>query len=348
MRTHRLLRNLLPAIIVIFGAGSSLLAEEAQKPQKLKIGIIPVPEHSKLIVAKEQGFFAKEGLDVELVEFANSADGMTALRAGQTDAASVGVTAPLVHIAKGADNIRIIGGLGGEGSAIITRPELEKKTAQLKDFKGLKVGTVRLSSSDAIVRAELAKAGVDWRKDIQIFELKNPAAVVEAVKSKEVDVGVVWAPFDIKARDAGLVVAIKTGKLSPGHPCCRIAVLSENLSSQPDTWKRYLRAILLAERFIAENRQATVDTVTKHLKIESRLVEEVVYGGDTEFSSDPNVQGIALFWDAMKNSAFVESTADIRKYIDLAPYKAAVDSFVTDASKDEYWTARLAQFKSRN
>ena len=184
----------------------------------MKVGIIPVPEHAKLIIARDQGFFATQGLDVELVEFANSADGITALRAGKTDAGSVGVTAPLVHISKGAKNIKIIGGLGGEGSAVVVRADQLDKVGSLKGLKGLKIGTVRLSSSDAIVRAELAKAGIAWQKDVEIFELKSPAAVVEAVKSGGVDAGVVWAPFDTKAEEAGLKILVRTGALSPGHP----------------------------------------------------------------------------------------------------------------------------------
>jgi len=329
-------------------AGVSLAAVAQDGRTKLKVGLIPVPEHSKLVVAHDQGFFAQEGLEVELVEFANSADGMSALRGGKTDAGSVGVTAPLVHIAKGAENIRLIGGLGGEGSAVVSKPELAARLADVKGLKGLKVGTVRLSSSDAIVRAALAKEGVDWRKDLQVFELKSPPAVLEAVKSGEVDAGVVWAPFDLKAEEIGLKVALRTGKLSPGHPCCRVAVLAEDLARRPEVWKAYLKALLRAERFIAENHQATVDTVAKALKIDPKLVERTIYGGDTEFSSDPNTKGIVLFWDAVKGSGFIESKQDIRSYVDAAPYKAALDSLAAAQPNDPFWQARLAQFKERD
>jgi len=322
-------------------------AQQAEKT-KLKVGIIPVPEHSKLIIARDKGFFSQEGLDVELVEFANSADGISALRGGKTDAGSVGVTAPLVHIAKGAEDIRIIGGLGGEGSAVVTSAALASKISDLKGLKGLKVGTVRLSSSDAIVRAELAKAGIDWRKDLQVFELKNPPAVLEAVKSGEVDAGVVWAPFDLKAEEFGLKVVIRTGKLSPGHPCCRIAVLSDDLQKRKPVWVSYLRALLRAERYISENRKDSVDTIAKALKIDPKLVEEVVYGGNTEFSGDPNVKGIVLFWDSMKDSAFIKSDLDIRKYIDVNPYKEALDSLLAAQPDDAYWKARAEQFKARD
>jgi len=337
-----------------FGALCAALAfalpADAQQTEKinLKAGIIPVPEHTKLIIARDKGLFAQEGLNVELVEFANSADGMTALRGGKTDAGSVGVTAPLVHISKGAGDIRIIGGLGGEGSAVVVKPALAAKISDLKGLKGLKVGTVRLSSSDAIVRAELAKAGIDWRTDIKVFELKNPPAVLEAVKSGEVDAGVVWAPFDSKAEEYGLKILVRTGKLSPGHPCCRIAVLSEDLAKRPAVWVSFLKAILRAERYIDENKADTIATVAKALKIEPKMVEDVVYSGNTEFSSDPNVKGIAIFWNAMKDSSFISSNEDIKKYIDVKPYKQALESLLAAQPDDPYWKARLKQFEERD
>jgi NitT/TauT family transport system substrate-binding protein len=178
--------------------------------------------------------------------------------------------------------------------------------------------------------------------------LKNPPAVLEAVKSGEVDAGVVWAPFDIKAEEYGLKVLVRTGTLSPGHPCCRIVVLSEDLAKRPGVWNSFLKAILRAERYIDENRKDTIVTVTNALKIDSKLVEEVVYGGHTEFSSDPNVKGVVVFWDAMKESAFVQSDQDIRESIDATPYKAALDGLAAAQPNDAYWKARVLQFQKRD
>jgi hypothetical protein len=78
-------------------------AARAQTRDSLKVGYLPVTGQAKFFVAQEYGLFAKEGLDVELIEFQNSADGLAALRGGKLDLGAFGTTAPLVHIAKGAD-----------------------------------------------------------------------------------------------------------------------------------------------------------------------------------------------------------------------------------------------------
>ncbi len=81
------------------------------------MGHLPVTGHAKFFIAKEYGLFEKEGIDAELIESINSADGLTALRAGKIDVGAFGATAPLVHIAQGAD-LRIIAGIMGEDAAM--------------------------------------------------------------------------------------------------------------------------------------------------------------------------------------------------------------------------------------
>ncbi|MDR1646895.1 MAG: ABC transporter substrate-binding protein, partial [Zoogloeaceae bacterium] len=102
MKFHRIARALLAALAFVVAGGA---AAEA-----LKVGYLPVTGHAKFFVAQEYGLFKAEGLDVELIEFQNSADGLNALISGKLDIAPFGTTAPLVHLAKGT-KIRIIGGI---------------------------------------------------------------------------------------------------------------------------------------------------------------------------------------------------------------------------------------------
>jgi len=68
------------------GIGLSLFCiSSVYAAEHVKVGYLPVTGHAKFFIAKEQGFFAKEGLDAELVEFINSADGLASVRAGKVD-----------------------------------------------------------------------------------------------------------------------------------------------------------------------------------------------------------------------------------------------------------------------
>jgi NitT/TauT family transport system substrate-binding protein len=51
----------------------------------IRVGHLPATGHAKFFIAKEKGFFSEEKIDAELIEFINSADGLTALRSGKID-----------------------------------------------------------------------------------------------------------------------------------------------------------------------------------------------------------------------------------------------------------------------
>jgi NitT/TauT family transport system substrate-binding protein len=223
MKATRLLRASLAALTLAVSTGVA-------HAEKLAVGYLPVTGHAKFFVAQERGFFKQEGLEVELVEFVNSADGLHAVVSSKLDIGAFGTTAPLVHYARGAD-LKIIGGIMGEDAAIIVKPENAASVRTIGDLKGKKIATIRLATGDAVLRGALNQAALDWRKDVQIFELKNPPAVLEAVKSGQVDAGVVWGPHDIRAERQGLQVVIRSSELQPGHPCCRLVVKSDKLKN---------------------------------------------------------------------------------------------------------------------
>lgn len=313
----------------------------------LKVGHLPVTGHAKFFVAKEEGFFKQEGLDVELVEFANSADGLAALRAGKLDLGAFGTTAPLVHIAKGAD-IRIIGGVMGEDAAIITTSEKAGIIKSVADLKGKKVATVRLASGDAVLRGALDDAGLNWKNDLQIFELKTPVAVIEAVKSGQVDAGAVWGPHDFRAEEQGLKIIARSHTLQPGHPCCRLTVNAKDVQDRPEVWERFIRAFLRAEKFTRENHEKTVDDISKYLKLDRALITKAYYSGFLDQSSDPNLAGVEKFWKIMLKSQFVESNLDIKQFVDTRLYKNALDKLARENPNEPYWQQLEKAFTERD
>jgi NitT/TauT family transport system substrate-binding protein len=336
---HSLLRNVCATVLA--------LASTILSAQSLKVGHLPVTGHAKFFVAKEYGFFAKEGLNVELIEFQNSADGLAALRAGKLDLGAFGTTAPLVHISKGA-NLRIIGGVMGEDAAIVTTAANASKIKSIPDLRGKKIATVRLATGDAVLRGALERAKINWKKDIQLFELKSPPAVIEAVKSGQVDAGVVWGPHDLRAEEQGLKIVIRSKSLAPGHPCCRLTVDEKSLASQPATWEHFIRAFLLAEKFTREHHKETIAAIAKYVKLDPALLEKAYYSENLDQSSDPNVKGVSDFWTTMQSSEFVDSKQPIRPYIDTKVYKRALDGLAKENPKEPYWKKLQKTFAQRD
>src|SRR4030095_9770438 len=69
----------------------------------------PVVSMSPMWIAKEAGFFKKQGLDVKLVFIASGPTGTTSLLAGETDVGIIGGFAPTRAIVGGAKDLVMIG-----------------------------------------------------------------------------------------------------------------------------------------------------------------------------------------------------------------------------------------------
>jgi len=339
MRTRSPSRALL--VSIAFAAASGLVSAEA-----LKVGYLPVTGHGKFFVAKEYGLFAKEGLDVELIEFQNSADGLNAIIAGKLDTGAFGTTAPVAHLAKGA-KLKIIGGIMGGDAAIITTAANAPGVKKVADLKSKKIATVRMASGDAVLRGALRDAGLSWKTDVQIFELKNPPAVIEAVKSGQVDAGVVWGPHDLRAEDQGLKVVIHSTDLQPGHPCCRL-VVTDARHKDYATWEKFIRAILKAEKFAAENKRETIDAIAKYVKIDPGLLWRGYYSQYLDQTSDPDVKGVQHFADVMVNSEFISARPDLAGAIDPTIYRKVLDQLAREEPKEAFWKKLQLKFMEKN
>ena len=328
MKSYKLLRTLVFALPLL---AAGLLQAADLTP--VKVGHLLVPGQGKIFIAQDLGYFAEQGLKVELVEFQNSADGLSALRAGKLDFAVFGATAPLFHIAKGAD-IRIVGGIHNEDAALITTAANAAAIKNVADLKGRKVAVVRLSSADTALRGRLLDLGIIPGKDIQIFELKSPPAVIEAVRSGEVDAGTVWEPHIVRAVESGLKVVATSHDLLPGHPCCRLSVQARDITERPQVIEGFLAALLKAEKFGHEHRDAAVDIITKYLKLDRHIIDKS-YLNDQP--TDPDLANTTRFWNVMRRIGYADQERDIASYIDTRFYKRALDKAEAAEPTEPFW-----------
>jgi NitT/TauT family transport system substrate-binding protein len=345
----KLLKNLIITLALAAALFPAARIHGADKPADkplvhLRVGHLLVPGQAKIFLAKDLGYFAEQGLEIELVEFANSADGLAALRAGKLDFGTFGATAPLFHIAKGAD-IRIVGGIHNEDAALIATPEKAVQIKSVADLKGKKIAVVRLSSGDAALRGKLLELGLDPVKDVQIFEIKSPPAVIEAVRSGDVDAGTVWEPHIVRAEALGLKVVARSHDLVPGHPCCRLVTQASELAQHPEVVEAFLTALLRAEKYGHEHRDAAVDIINRYLKLDRAVVDKS-YLNDQP--TDPDLANTIRFWQVMRRVGFAEQDKDIAAFVDTTIYKRALDRLAAAEPKEAFWQEQQRAFVQRD
>ncbi|BCG47686.1 ABC transporter, substrate-binding protein [Citrifermentans bremense] len=318
---------------------------------KLRVGYVPEPAHGLYFVAKEKGFFKEEGVDVDLYQFGSAAEGMAALKADKLDVGTFGTTAPLLFISKGSE-FTFIGGMMIGGQAIITRPErlTELSGKDLKVYKGKKIGLVKLSTGDVIFKGALKKAGIDYKKDLSFVEFGSVAAVVEAVKKGAVDAGLVYPPhFSLAEKNHGLKVAHYIEEFYPDYTCCRIVAPTKLVNANPDTYRRFLAALIRAYRFYKTNPDETVKIYTRALKIDEDIIRNETYVKRVADSHpDPLRKGILDFWQHVRDAGYITQDYPIDRHINTTLYKQALDSVLKREPKDKVYQQMLAFYKKNN
>ena len=177
-------------LLAACGDSEDVSKSKAAENYEITVGLSQSAGGTLVDIAYQEGYFDEEDLTVNRVGFANSADGLNALQAGKVDVGvSFGTAGPLTFIANGSD-FSIIGGHLEGGHPVLVKKENAGEYTSLESYKGKKVGTIRIFTSDIVFRSALEKAGIDWKNDLEIVEFKTGSMLLEAVASGKVDVAV--------------------------------------------------------------------------------------------------------------------------------------------------------------
>ena len=230
----------------------------------------PVVSMSPMWIAKEAGFFKKQGLDVKLVFIASGPTGTTSLLAGETDVGIIGGFAPTRAIVGGARALVII----GQSKNLITSKIIGKKEiASVQDLKGRRLGIDRIGSNpDMFAQVALARFNIDTFKDLQYVQLGNIGQAVPALKAGAVDAIIAGAPHDLFALRLGFkeIVDIATMKI----PFAATVLLSarETVARKQPELMKFMRAYGEALHYFLTNHEGTAKIVAKYTKVEDREI----------------------------------------------------------------------------
>lgn len=160
----------LSVTVVIFLLATSLISPQRGEAANtahpaLRIGVYRASVWSLPIFAAEsQGFFAKNGLQVNLVPVTSGPNALAALAGGSIDVFSASPELVLPAVARGV-KVQVISGMTKMFWELLANDTVAKQTtsypASLQVLKGKKIGVIALgSNSDAMLQAMLADAGI--------------------------------------------------------------------------------------------------------------------------------------------------------------------------------------------
>lgn len=235
-------------------ATAAALALPAQaQSRKIVFGYTAVTDFASVFVAREEGFFAKRGLEVELKFIPINSTIPAAL---QSDSLQVGGPTPSVFLQAvdgGLDHVLLAG--GGVTSKAMTGFGLVAKAGSgirsAQDCVGKKVGVPGLGAFLHVTfRAWLKQSGVDHRK-VQFVEAAFPQHG-DLLRGGSVDAVVSADPFMSRITDSGVgyVASYYSTFLPEGQHTIVYAARRDWVQQNPEAAKAFRDGVLEAAAFM--------------------------------------------------------------------------------------------------
>jgi NitT/TauT family transport system substrate-binding protein len=269
-------------------------------PEKthLTIGLaVPGATYLPLYVAVDQGTFAKQGIQADLVEFRGGADVIRAVVSGSVDVGVVGLAEIIVGIDAGQPLKGFYAGFN--------IPDFDwygvSSVQSLAGAKGKRIGITQYgSSTDFITRYALMVNGLDPSRDVQIVQAGPPATRLAAMQAGQLDVSIFSTPEKFIAAGRGYKLIYSQKQLSDEYPQHLFFATESFLAAHPNTVKALLRGHTLAVRLAREDKQLAEQSLIKHLQIDPKYVERTyrnVIGYIYEDGRLPTGQSLDVFFD---------------------------------------------------
>ena len=263
------------------------LAQTTPAPEKkdLKVGFIGITCATPIILAAPMGFYAKHGLNVDVVRTAGWAVIRDKSLNGEYDASHMLSPMPLaITMGVGASpipwHVAAIENVNGQA---ITLANKHKDKRDPKDWKGFKFGIpFEYSMHNYLLRYYLAEAGLDPDRDVQLRVIPPPEMVAN-LRADNIDGFLGPDPFNQRAVFDGVgFIHLLTRQLWDGHPCCAFAASHKMVTEAPNTFQALLRAVIDATAYAnqADNRKEVAGIVAaqNYLNQPLTVVEQALTG----------------------------------------------------------------------
>ena len=286
------------AAFLVMGSASAGLFDFFGGDDTVKIGYLPSDHDAALFVADQQGLFEEKNISVELVQFNNGGDLMTAMASGDVDVGYVGIAPVLSSISAGVP-AKVISAAQVEGSGILVTDDSHIHTAY--DLKGKTIATPGEASIQHVLLSYYLKQHGLSLDDINESAMKVPS-INDALKTNNIPAAITFQPYvSIAEANDNIEELADSSEILPGHPCCVVVASDDFIKNHKDTVKDIIEIHEQATQFINDNiDNGTTDEVVK------LLPEDIV--------TDPAVEA-----ESLESFPFISGLDD--------SYKASVDSF---------------------
>ena len=240
---------------------SALMAPARSSAQTRKVRVA-LPGYTiavlSFLIAKSNGYYTAEGLDVELIAMRAPTANLAVL-GGNVEFSGVPLAGLTTALRGGAVKL-LFCQFDKPQHALFARPEF----ATVKALRGRKLAVAGLGSiDDFLLREVLVANGIDPAKEVTILSMGAADTRLTSLATGAVDASVLIAPVSFYAKEQGFRELASFQQLGFVLPSGGIVARDELLKSDPVMVERFVRATVMGFLYMRDNRAGT------HLKADA-------------------------------------------------------------------------------
>jgi ABC-type nitrate/sulfonate/bicarbonate transport system substrate-binding protein len=278
-------------IIVLLFAGSSSAAERVRASYAA-----PNASQSPLWAAQARGYFAKYGLDVDLLYISSGSLNVQAL-VGNSVQFAAGGPAALEARLRGLKLLTMANPLAVLASNLVALPEIKS----VADLKGKIGGISRFgSSTHQGLRYLFRSNGLSVENDLKMLQLGGDSSRLAALKAGKIQYTFLGGAASEQARGQGLRVLATARQMNIPFPWTSVVVNEPWLEANRDAAYRYVKAVTEAIHFMKHNRAESEKIIAKYMRVEEPRLAAVEYDFNVALFPDlpyPTIDGMKLVLD---------------------------------------------------
>ncbi|HWH80348.1 MAG TPA: ABC transporter substrate-binding protein [Candidatus Binatus sp.] len=250
-----------------------LSAGVGRADETIRIGIIStVFGYAPVFVAREKGFFKREGLYPEIVVISRNENIVQALVSDSIQFGNVPPNLLLTMHQQGFSEIKLIAGsFNGTTYSLIALA----KHKRIEDLKGgARLGMSGFTSAGTMMMKQLLKErGVNYPRDYSLISIGNGSAgLYQALQTGQIDAALLAQPLSLIAIEQGLSNLIDGFKVLPEYQLSAIGVREGWAQKNRGVVVRYLKALVSTYQWLHDNRDDAIKLLGPITKLERKYI----------------------------------------------------------------------------
>ena len=290
-----------------------MLAAESKLSKVRAVYPSPNVQYLPAYLARANGIYRDEGLEVELIAVRGAKEGVQALLGGDVQfAMMIGPVLPAIW--QGADLKLLAQMVGMPTFSLIVRPEIGK----VADLRGKKIGVSFGGMTSVLVHDLIRLHGLDPEKDIENINIPGSGPKVAALDKGMIAAALIAPPSEFAAIKAGFKRLVFLGDVMPDLPLTGIIASSRYIKENPKIVEKMVRATVRAVYVTQENPEAALAAMRGDLKMtpdEAKDTYSLVRKSFSPILTEVSVKKVA---DVVARSTGVKPTKAPGDYTDLS------------------------------